>query len=105
MHQLLPAPSGETIWEHCNIYIEIATAIKQWTETKLNLHPCSAAQQGSVIIAKIYFLEWENGRDLGSRIDYFSHVGLLCYDILPGCCGQGEVAHFHMGVHKVDTNL
>lgn len=84
------------------IYIKIATAIKKWTETKLSLF---SALHGSVIIAKIYFLDWENGRDLGSRIDYISHVGLLCYDILSGCHGQGEVARFHMGVHKSDSNL
>ena len=97
--------SGNTVI-HLYIYKKIATAIKQWTETKLNLHPCLDAQHGSVIITKIYFLEWGNGRDLGRRINYFLHVELLCYDILPGCRGQREVARFHMGVCKLeDMNL
>lgn len=45
--------------------------------------------------------KYTDGGDLGSRINYFSHVGLLCYGIPPGCPGQGEVARFRMGgVHK-----
>lgn len=41
---------------------------------------------------------------LGSWINYFSQIGLVCSAILPGCCRLGR-ARFHMGVCESDTNL